>query len=101
MRLTGVVASAKGLSPSTIDRMYSLFADSYVLVTPESFRRDLEAKSHVILLSDEAGVLRGFSTFVVWPAVALGEPLNVLFSGDTVVEREAWGSRALAIAWLE
>src|SRR5262249_21158286 len=49
---------------------------------------------------EEAGRLRGFSTLLVYPARHAGEDLAVVYSGDTIVERAAWGSPALARSWI-
>ncbi|MCG3150431.1 MAG: hypothetical protein PCFJNLEI_03917 [Verrucomicrobiae bacterium] len=72
--------------------MLALLQEYFVGVTGEQFERDLAEKNWVILLED-AGVLRGFSTLLVHD--------GVVHSGDTIVHRDAWGSTALARTWLE
>ena len=45
--------------------MYRLFERYYAATSPSAFHADLAAKQHVILLEDELGVVRGFSTLAV------------------------------------
>jgi hypothetical protein len=54
----------------------------------------------VIVLRDGAGALRGFSTVRTYDLVA-GEPVRLLFSGDTIIEEGWWGDQALGRAWCE
>jgi hypothetical protein len=68
-------------------------------VTPAVFARDLGEKNWVLLLEDAAG-LRGFSTLLLYGTRVAGEAATVVYSGDTIVEREAWGSSALARCWI-
>lgn len=96
--LKGALSRVDGLSSVEIARMWELFEASYE-ASEAAFRRDLAAKSHVILVRDTAGAIRGFSTLALWQME--GHPARFLFSGDTVMERAAWGGRALAQTWLE
>ena len=68
-------------------------------VSEASFARDLDEKNWVLLLEDEQG-LRGFSTLLVYETRQAGEDLVVVYSGDTIVERSAWGSATLAVSWI-
>jgi hypothetical protein len=80
--------------------MFSLLAAHFVGVDRTTFDRDLEDKSCAILLEDEAGDVRGFSTMVVYESCASGTPISVVYSGDTIVDRAWWGSPALARTWV-
>jgi len=75
--------------------MLALMQEYFVGVTEAQFAGDLAEKNWVILLED-AGRLRGFSTMRLYDSAA-----RVVYSGDTIVHREAWGSTALARTWLE
>jgi hypothetical protein len=74
------------------DAMFALLDEYFLGVTRAQFEFDLAEKNWVILLED-AGRVRGFSTLLV--------QAGVVYSGDTIVHREAWGSSALARTWLE
>lgn len=72
-------------------------------VTRAAFEADLDEKNWVLLLLDDdedGGRLRGFSTLRLYETHCAGEALTVVYSGDTLMEREAWGSAALARCWI-
>ena len=63
----------------------------------------------IVLVYDEAiasafftaGRLRGFSTLLIYEtAPPDGEPVTVVYSGDTIVEPGAWGTAALPKSWI-
>jgi hypothetical protein len=54
----------------------------------------------VALMRDPAGVVRGFSTLAMLETSFAGERLHALYSGDTIVDRDHWGSTALLRTWL-
>ncbi len=81
------------------DEVFALFSRCYDCVEEEVFRKDLEAKTSIILLSDELGKVVGFSTQQVYEWQLSGEPIRVLYSGDTVIDPASWGSQELAKAW--
>lgn len=89
----------QSLDVSIIDEMFELLYRHFHEVDREVFERDLAEKDQVLLLWDERGALRGFSTLRVWQDPE--RDLTVLFSGDTIVDHAAWGSPALARGWLD
>jgi hypothetical protein len=68
-------------------------------VTRDVFERDLAGKDWALLI-EEDGRLRGFSTLHLYETQHAGEAFTVVYSGDTIVERDAWGSSALARCWI-
>jgi hypothetical protein len=99
-RLHGRVVARQTLDTKTREAMFSLLAAHFVGVDRTTFDRDLEDKSCAILLEDDAGDVRGFSTMVVYESYAAGTPVSVVYSGDTIVDRAWWGSPALARTWV-
>jgi hypothetical protein len=99
-RLHGRVVARQTLDTRTRDAMFSLLTAHFVGVDRTTFDRDLEDKSCAILLEDDTGDLRGFSTMVVYESCATGTPVSVVYSGDTIVDRAWWGSPALARTWV-
>jgi hypothetical protein len=85
----------------TRERMCALLGAHFTGVSRRSFEEDLAAKTAVILLEDAGGVLRGFSTLLVYDTTAADRPLTVVYSGDTIVERPWWGSPTLARTWIQ
>lgn len=98
--MTGQCVPRQNLSPSQRVRMYDLLQAHFHGVEREQFDRDLDEKNWVILLTDRQGALRGFSTLLLYTAEVLGEPATIVYSGDTIVHREAWGSSALMRTWI-
>lgn len=76
------------------DEMFALMAGHYDVVTREAFNADLERKNEVILLHDEEEKIRGFTT-IAWNPCGEMEAGDVIFSGDTVIDRECWGTQEL------
>lgn len=82
------------------DEMFELLAHHFDGVSRDQFENDLAEKNWVILLS--RGVrLVGFSTLLAYETTVDREPVSVIYSGDTIVAPEAWGSSTLARAWID
>ena len=76
------------------DEMFALMAGHYGGVARAVFDADLARKDGVILLHDEAGAIRGFTTYA-WNPCGEMEAGDVIFSGDTVIASECWGTQEL------
>ena len=93
--------SRTALTPAQGDRMFALFARCFSGVDRELFERDLVSKNWVILLEDDAGNLRGFSTLLLNRTHYDGEPISIVYSGDTIVAPGSWGTSALPRTWID
>ena len=60
---------------------------------------DLQDKTEILLLFYR-GQLIGFTTLLVYSRNWQGSTIRVVYSGDTIVEKEHWGQQALAFAWI-
>lgn len=60
---------------------------------------DLNNKSEILLVFF-GEVLVGFTTLQVYEYQWQGNPIRVIFSGDTIVDKAHWGQQALAFAWI-
>jgi hypothetical protein len=79
--------------------MLRLLGEHFDGVTREQFESDLAEKSHAILLwRDER--LVGFSTLLSYERTFRAESLRIIYSGDTIVTPDAWGTTALPRAWI-
>ena len=78
--------------------MLELMHLGYENVNDERFVRPPE-QQHVIFLVDESGRVQGFSPSAS-PKRRSGKRVDILFSGDTVVHPDWWGSKALQNAFL-
>jgi hypothetical protein len=70
----------------------------YCNVTRDQFLKDLGEKEWVILLWKD-GRICGFSTQMLFKHDIEGHQIQVIFSGDTVIEKDCWRSFALPVAW--
>jgi hypothetical protein len=100
-RLLGRVIPLTAVNSHLEDAMYSLLTSHFTGVERLVFHEDLSDKTSVILLEDEDGVLRGFSTLRVYQTMAPGWPVTIIYSGDTIVDRACWGSPVLARTWID
>lgn len=98
--LSWEVVPQPGLDADARDALFRVASRVYTGLDRGTFDADLAEKELVIHLRDDAGELRGFSTLRVYRADQEGRPVDVLFSGDTAIEPEAWGTPALPQAWL-
>jgi hypothetical protein len=98
--LDGQLFAVAALSAAQRSRMYSLLARYFQHTTPARFEADLAEKEWAILLTHpESDQIHGFSTLMCLPAVLDGQPVVALFSGDTIIQPEYWGSTALPRLW--
>lgn len=100
-RLTAHVLPVEQVTAELEESMYALFERYYAATSAAAFHVDLSTKSLVILLQDEAGAPRGFSTLAVDEFEYAGIRRRAVFSGDTIIDQEFWGEQALAFAWTE
>jgi hypothetical protein len=99
-RLTGRTVPRDALTGCERDEMFQLLATFFTGVDRATFEGDLAEKSHAILLEDAHGRLRGFSTLLVYKTSVPEIDAMVVYSGDTIVDRDSWGSPALPVSWL-
>ncbi len=98
MGLESLVISASEVTESQLLTMFRLMQTYYLGVDNKQFRADLEEKDRVILLQ-ENGTIRGFSTWMLTEHEVQERRVNIIFSGDTIIEKEYWHSLALPVAW--
>lgn len=85
-----------------IQRMYHLFSQYYEGHPYEAFKHDLLEKDDVILLkSKKSKEIQGFSTIIKVKITNNGKIYHGMYSGDTVVANDYWGSPALGIMFLK
>lgn len=92
------IVMVEDLSENHLERMYSLMAENYDAMSPEKFEKDLKWKDEVIFLRDEESKIWGFST-LAWNPKGWNGEVDIVFSGDTIIAEEAWGSQELVRAF--
>ncbi len=99
--LTGRLVSRAELSARQVGEMHELLDAHFEGVSFDVFKKDLGEKNWVILLEDGSGCIRGFSTLLHYRSSFDGRPVSVIYSGDTIVDPECWGSAALPRTWIQ
>jgi len=95
-RLTGKTIAVRELDDAARRAAFALFAASYEGADWPRFASDLEEKQHIIVMRDHATrLLKGFSTVSVRVEDTERGKAIVVFSGDTVIDREYWGQKEL------
>jgi hypothetical protein len=87
------------LSVQQTGEMFALLSRHFEGVTRDQFQRDLAEKNWVVEIR-RGDRLLGFSTLLVCDVEFEGRSLTAIYSGDTIVAPEAWGSPALARSWI-
>ena len=97
---TGATACRRELLPAEQrHELFRLMDAHFEGVTADQFERDLDEKDWVLRFTRDDQLI-GFSTLQVSSALYDGRCINVIYSGDTVMAPEGWGSPALARAWI-
>jgi hypothetical protein len=89
------------LSSSMIEEMFVVFSESFDQSSSEIFQRDLSGKDWVILLRDEQCRVQGFSTLALYETEFDGQKMSVVYSGDTIIRPEYWGTPQLPSTWIK
>jgi hypothetical protein len=97
--LTGTIWRVGDLNAETRAAMFGLYDAFYEGTSEGLFFVDLADKTYAIILRNQEGVLKGFSSIKVWDETFEGRPVRILYSGDTIVHKDHWGQQALVAAW--
>ena len=79
--------------------MFTLLSAHFHGVDRRTFDGDLDEKNWVLLFED-AERLRGFTTLFAYDTVYDGEPISVVYSGDTIMARDGWNTATLPRSWI-
>ena len=93
------VVARNRLTDDETEAMYALYSHYYGACDRKLFAQDLREKDTVIVLRNSAGQLCGFTTLLLIDFEIGGDPKRALFSGDTVIHHDYWGTQALSLAW--
>ena len=96
MKPTGQLVRIADLSLAQRDEMFALMSAYYEHVRRPTFDADLAEKEWAIVILDEStDRILGFSTQMLMCAEVEGRPVLSLFSGDTIIDRDARRQRSL------
>lgn len=93
------IVTVRLLDQRTRSDMAALYLTAYEATDALVFEQDLASKDEVLLLYCETQLV-GFTSLKVYPCLWHGDPVQVLYSGDTVVDRRHWGQQAMSFAWV-
>lgn len=101
VKLKGKTVPVSSLSLEQIKVMYSLFERYYENVNFQQFQKDLSNKTLVILLLTSKKEIKGFSTLTEFEIQKGRKKHHVLYSGDTIIDKEFRGTAALTMEFLK
>jgi hypothetical protein len=99
--LTSQTIHRSELKSSTIEEMFAVFSENFAQTSLEIFQRDLIGKDLVILLRDDQCRIQGFSTLAFYETEFEAQKLSVVYSGDTIIRKEYWGTPQLPSTWIK
>jgi len=101
VNLTSQTLPRSELTQETINEMFKVFSENFEQSSLEIFERDLNNKNWVILIRDnEQNHVQGFSTLALYETDYCGQRISVVYSGDTIIRREYWGTPELPKRWI-
>jgi hypothetical protein len=92
-------AATAHLDQSTLEALAGLYLSNYDGTNLSLFKADLADKDEVLLLYSDDNLV-GFTTFKTYLRDWNNQKIKILYSGDTIVDRDHWGQQALAFAWI-
>lgn len=98
--IVGSVVDVKTLNESEITAMFDLMSEHYDNTNYDRFKKDLFEKSWTVLLRDIEKKIRGFTTLQMLDMTVDNITVKGVFSGDTIIHREYWGSMELHKVWV-
>ncbi|MDP4180854.1 MAG: hypothetical protein Q8942_07155 [Bacillota bacterium] len=91
----GKIVEVNKLYEAEKNIMFSLMNKYYDNMMKTAFLRDLDEKDYCILLYNKDGEIKGFSTQKLMEVKLEEETIRGVFSGDTIIDRDYWGSLEL------
>lgn len=92
--LKGNVLKISEISEDNKNTMFGLMDEFYDNMKYDVFLRDFNEKDFVIVLCDD-GKIKGFTTQKLMKFEVDGVEINGIFSGDTIIHKDYWGSTEL------
>lgn len=94
-KIYGEMKQKNKLTITEKNQMLTLMKEYYEDVLKENFDKDLEEKDYCIMLYNEEGEVKGFSTQRLITLKVQDRKINGVFSGDTIIDKDYWGSLEL------
>ncbi len=94
-KIKGKLVKIDELSNDNILDMFNLMDTFYENMNFSIFKKDLTNKDFCIILLDEKSYIQGFSTQKIMHIPVNGMKIHGVFSGDTIIHKDYWGSLEL------
>ena len=88
------------LTETDRNKISSLYLSYFDGSSEKQVNSDLQNKTEILLVFHE-NVLVGFTTLQLYDYQWKNSAIQIIYSGDTVVDKAHWGQQALAFAWIE
>jgi hypothetical protein len=98
LSLKAITRSVESITADERMAMHALMTAHYEAVPRQRFEDDLLRKDEVVILTDENEAIRGFTT-IAWNPAGMMEEGDILYSGDTIIDRACWGTQELVRAF--
>tara|TARA_B100000949_G_C14228515_1_gene427845 strand:- start:509 stop:1270 length:762 start_codon:yes stop_codon:yes gene_type:complete len=98
-KLLGSVERVAECNNTTRQRLYEIFVKYYSSTDLMTFEKDLNEKQWVLLMKDKNGTVQGFTSMMLYDFIFQGKRVRAVFSGNTIIEKDFWGSGVLSKTW--
>ncbi|MBB82165.1 MAG: hypothetical protein CMN02_14465 [Roseibacillus sp.] len=98
-KLNGAIIPRSTVTEYQKNAFFDLWESYYQNVDRGMFEDDLAEKDWILTLSDESGIIRGFTTMKFYELEIRGKPIRAIFNGSTIIDRDYWGEQELVHTW--
>lgn len=98
-KLNGAIVPRCEVSKCQKNTLFDLWESYYQNVDRAMFEEDLAEKDWILTLSDEEGIIRGFTTMKFYELEIRGKAIRAIFNGSTIIARDYWGEQELVHTW--
>ena len=98
-KLNGAILPRSEATEYQKNALFDLWESYYQNVDRAMFETDLAEKDWILTLSDEDGIIRGFTTMKFYELSIRGKAIRAIFNGSTIIARDYWGEQELVHTW--
>lgn len=99
MSLKSDIIKVEEITDKNKFRMFEIMESVYYGTSFEKFANDLANKNYILVLYDNDNLIQGFTTIQIYDEFFEENPAKIIYSGDTVIDKDARGDIELMRAW--
>lgn len=99
--LKSSIIKVSDLTEKNINTMFELMSEYFDNLKKENFISDFSKKEDVMIMKDENGEIKGFSTLAILDLPVKNETVKLLFQGDSIIHHDYWGDTDSIKTWIE